>query len=75
MKLLTLEVSEIEKLVDSYEQEVKSLKENILKMCWFMRGGLNYNQAMQLDKNERDTINKIIDENLETTKKTHLPFF
>lgn len=44
-------------------------------MCWFMRGGITYNEAMLLDQEERKLIGKIIDNNLETTKTSKLPFF
>ena len=40
-----------------------------------MRGGLTYNEAMNLGHQEREMVSKIIKENLETTKKTGLPFF
>lgn len=40
-----------------------------------MRGGVSYNQALQLSVVERTTINELIKENLDTTKKTGLPFF
>ena len=40
-----------------------------------MRGGLSYTEVMHLSKDERDLINAIIKENLDTTKKTKMPFF
>lgn len=40
-----------------------------------MRGGISYNEAMGLSHEERETIGKIIKENLETTKKSGLPYF
>jgi len=40
-----------------------------------MRGGLSYTEAMHLSIDERKIINEIIKENLETTKKTKMPFF
>lgn len=44
-------------------------------MVWFMRGGLSYEDAILLNNAERDMINQLIKENLETTKKSGLPFF
>jgi len=44
-------------------------------MSWFMRGGLTYDQAMALGVQEREIINELIKDNLETTKKTGLNFF
>lgn len=44
-------------------------------MSWYMRGGLSYNDALLLNVSERETIGKIIKENLETTQKSKMPFF
>lgn len=57
------------------EKEANSIREEALKMCWYMRGGLTYNEAMNLSQSERTMIGKLIKENLETTKKTGMPFF
>lgn len=40
-----------------------------------MRGGLTYNEAMNLGQSERKIIAELIKENLETTKKSGMPFF
>ena len=40
-----------------------------------MRGGITYDEAFTLTQEERELINKIIKENMETTKKSGLPFF
>ena len=40
-----------------------------------MRGGVTYAEAMDLSVSERTIINDIIKENLETTKKSGMPFF
>ena len=44
-------------------------------MAWYMRGGLTYDMAMALGASERKMISELIKENLETTKKSGLPFF
>jgi hypothetical protein len=40
-----------------------------------MRGGITYEQVMQLSSVERGMINALAKENIETTKKTNLPWF
>jgi hypothetical protein len=40
-----------------------------------MRGGLSYTEALHLSQDERSSIGKIIKDNLETTKKSGLPYF
>ena len=62
-------------LVERYEREVKGIKQNILKMCWYMRGGITYSEAMDMSIAERELIAKIIEDNLETTKKSGMAFF
>jgi hypothetical protein len=57
------------------DKEVRALKENALRMCWYMRGGLSYDDSMLLSETERKLINEIIKDNLETTKKSKMPFF
>lgn len=57
------------------EKETLDIKQEALKISWYMRGGLSYNDALQLSTGERGIINEIIKGNLETTKKSGLPFF
>lgn len=40
-----------------------------------MRGGLTYDDIMILSTTEREWIGDIIKDNLETTKKSGMPFF
>ena len=40
-----------------------------------MRGGVTYEDILNMSENERTAIKEIIDANIETTKKTQLPFF
>jgi len=40
-----------------------------------MRGGLNYDDAMLLSLEDRKIVNEIIKDNLETAKKSGMPFF
>ena len=40
-----------------------------------MRGGVSYEDVLNMCESEREAISQIIDENLETTKKTQMPFF
>ena len=63
------------KLVDRMEKECDQIREESLKFCWYMRGGLSYEEAMSLAPNERKIINNLIKDNLDTTKKSGLPFF
>ena len=57
------------------DKEADEIRKEALKMAWYMRGGLTYDQAMALGVSERKMIGVLIKENLETTKKSGLPFF
>jgi hypothetical protein len=72
---LSLDSDRVIKLVDRMEKECDQIREESIKFAWYMRGGISYDQALQLSVQERNTISNLIKENLETTKKTGLPFF
>jgi hypothetical protein len=57
------------------EEETKDIRQEALRISWYMRGGVGYDHALQLSVQERILINELIKENLETTKKSGLPFF
>jgi len=57
------------------EKEAEGIRHESLKMSWYMRGGISYDQVLALSHRERGMINDIIKDNLETTKKSKLPFF
>ncbi len=56
------------------DKEARIIKKDCLKLCWYMRG-LSYSEIMHMSWEERELIGEIIQENLETTKKTGLSFF
>lgn len=62
-------------LIEQQERESKAIKEELLRICWYMRGGISYDDASLLSQQERGIIDKIIKDNMETTKKSGLPFF
>ena len=70
-----MDSDQINDLIEEMEKEVTNIKEEAVKMTWYMRGGLSFEQALRLSLSERTIINELIKENLETTKKSGLPFF
>jgi hypothetical protein len=62
-------------MLNDYDKESKALKNEALKISWYMRGGISYDDAMALSTDERIIINNIINDNMEVTKKTGMPFF
>lgn len=61
--------------VDGLDNEINGIRMEALKMVWYMRGGLSYETALQLSVAERKLISEIINDNMETTKKSGMPFF
>jgi hypothetical protein len=57
------------------ERESKAIKDEIYRLCWYMRGSLSFTDAYNLSIEDIDIIGKIVKDNLETTKKTQMPFF
>ena len=72
---MTLDDEGIVSLLEGYDKEARALKNEALKMSWYMRGGLSYEEAMYLGQAERDLIGAIIKDNMEVTKKSGLPFY
>ena len=63
------------KLTERYEEDTKKIKATALQLSWYMRGGVSYEDVLNMSSYEREAITKIIEENLEATKKSGLPFF
>jgi len=70
-----LSVDEILSIVKDFEREQKELKKEIINLSWFMRGGINLNEAFLLSYEERSIISEMVKDHLETTKKSGLPYF
>ena len=75
LRLLSLDPEGIRELIQKYEEYTQGLKSNALTLSWYMRGGATYEDVLNMSLSERKAINKIIEEHLETTKKTQMPFF
>ena len=54
---------------------VKNLKMELLRLCWYMRGGMTYHEVMTMGPQDREIVGQLVKENLETTKKTGRDFF
>jgi hypothetical protein len=71
---LPLNLEGINQVVQEYDEESKALKEEIFKICWFMRGA-SFSEAFSLTFEDRQIIAKIVEGNMEITKETGHPFF
>ena len=62
------------KFTDDMVKEARAISLNAKRIAWYMRGGVTYTDIFAMSHSEIDDLNKIIDDNLETTKKTKIPF-
>jgi hypothetical protein len=66
--------SEIEKLLEDYEAAQKSLKDDLYRILWSMRGGVQYQDIMhEIDVGDKEVFINIIKSNWEQTNKSGLP--
>ena len=72
---MSLDNDSIVKVVNEMEEESKALKRLLFKFCWYMRGGISLNEMFELSFADREIISKIINENIEVTNETKMPFF
>lgn len=75
MRLLRLDHEGVKKLIEQMEKECENIKKTALTLSWYMRGGASYEDILNMSMFERAQINELIERNIETTKKTQLPFF
>jgi hypothetical protein len=73
--LLNRTTEEIEKLINDMADEVNKIDKNCLMLSWWMRGGCSLTDIFNMSHKQREMINEIIDQNIETTKKTGMAFF
>ena len=67
--------SEIVAYLKDFDSQIKNLKLELMKVCWFLRGGMSWNEALVLSPGEREIVSQLVKENMDTTKKSGHPFF
>ena len=67
--------SDIISYLKDFDNDTKNLKLELMKICWFMRGGMSWNESLVLSPDERAIVSQLVKENMDTTKKSGLPFF
>ena len=65
----------MQKLLDDMEKDCANIKKSALSLSWYMRGGASYEDILNMSSEERKHLTELINTNLETTKKSGLPFF
>ena len=57
------------------EKECNAIRKNALILTWYMRGGVSYEDVLNMSDIERKLISEIVEHNLEVTKSSQLTFF
>lgn len=56
------------------DNEVKLFKQELFKLAWFMRGSISVNDLLcYYGFEDREMVRKVIEDNIEITKKTQMP--
>lgn len=71
---MTLSNEEIVELIEKFDKEAKAIREELIRICWYMRGAISYEESFFLTREEKSIINDLIKENMEIVEKTKLPF-
>ena len=72
---MSLDNESIAEMLNEFEKDSKALKTTLLKMCWYMRGGMSLEETWTLGPQDRELVSELIKDNLKTTEETKLPFF
>jgi hypothetical protein len=67
-----------EQIIDTikmFDKQSAAIREEAMRMSWAMRGGANFIDVLNMSPNERKAVSELIKSNMETTKKSRLPFF
>jgi len=62
------------KEVDNIDLEAKQIKDEVFRISWYMRRGVSSNDLFWVySVEDREILNKIIKDNIDTTKKAGMP--
>jgi hypothetical protein len=62
--LIFLPPEQIKDLLDRYQKETNVIKEQIADICYFMKGGVEWNSAWQMSYLDRETVIKVLNRRL-----------
>lgn len=72
---MTLDNPETVEYLEQLDKESRAIRNESMKLSWWMRGGATYEDIIMMSRSERDMIGKLIEDNMEATKKSGMPFF
>lgn len=60
-------------MLKDFDSEAKTLKTELLRTVWYMRGGISIDQAYMLSTRDLELISTIVKENIDNSKKSGMP--
>lgn len=60
-------------MLKDFDSEAKTLKTELLRTVWYMRGGISIDQAYMLSVRDLELISTIVKENIDNSKKSGMP--
>ena len=74
MRILSMTNSDIEAYVTGLEKSAKGVKDEIFRISWYMRGGVDsFDLFYKYSYEDRQIIYEIIKDNIESTKNSKMP--
>lgn len=74
MRILSMSNSDIETYVNGLEKSAKGVKDEIFRISWYMRGGVNsFDLFYKYSYEDRQIMYEIIKDNIESTKNSKMP--
>jgi len=58
---------------EKYKKEVDKVHKNLLKLTWYMRGGVSISELHDMPAGHIKHLNEIVSENYEMSKKAGMP--
>lgn len=56
------------------ENEIKTIKDSAYRICWYMRGSVQYTDLLyNTDIEDQEIMSRIIKDNIENTKNSRMP--
>ncbi len=75
LRLLIANNEQIGSYIDGMDKEALQIRSESFRLSWYLRGGATYEDVMNMSVQERKLISELAKENIETTKKSNLPWF
>jgi hypothetical protein len=57
-------------MLKQFDSEAESIKQELFRLVWYMRGGINIDQAFMLSTKDQKLVSNVIKDNLDMSKKS-----